>query len=359
MENIENWRDPDMKLVMQLSQQERRGYDIIVKRGCLSKAGQLANFNRQIMVVSDEGVPEKYVKEILAQCGSGEVFIIKQGEKGKSPEMWQALTNRMLDLHFGRNSAIVAVGGGVVGDLSGFTAATYMRGISYFQVPTTSLSQIDSSIGGKTAINMGGSKNMVGAFHQPELVIIDPDTLATLPARQYSNGLAEALKTALIGSSELFDLMENEDIDENIEKILYLCLRYKMGVVQRDETEQGERKILNFGHTIGHGIEAAGIAAAEKGEIKAEEALLHGECVALGMLPMIENRSLARRTKAIMKKLKLPLKHSFGSEEIYKYMINDKKRNDDEYTVVRVKKPGQGYLENISAEELRLICAEA
>ncbi len=331
-----------MKLRMELGS---RSYDIILKRGALAGAGHLANFNRKVLVLSDKGVPEQYVKTILQQCGEGHPFIVEQGEDSKSVETWQKILTHMLGLGFGRGDAVAAVGGGVMGDLGGFVAAAYMRGISFFQFPTTTLSQVDSSIGGKVAINLAGTKNTVGAFHQPELVVVDPDTLKTLPARHYSNGLAEAVKTALIGSSELFEIFENEDIDANIERILYLCLRYKKGVVERDETEQGERKLLNFGHTIGHGIEAAGGLGG----------LLHGECVGLGMLPMIESRTLLRRTKAILRKLNLPLTYDYPADEVLSYITSDKKRHGSHYTVIKVKTPGMGYLEDVDFEELSML----
>lgn len=334
--------EEDMKLRVELGD---RGYDIILNRGSLGLANKLADLNRKVLVLSDKGVPEEFVKTVLDQCGEGHLFIVEQGEGSKSVATWEAILSRMLALGFGRGDAVAAVGGGVVGDLGGFVAAAYMRGISFFQFPTTTLSQVDSSIGGKVAINMAGTKNTVGAFHQPSLVVVDPDTLKTLPPRHFSNGLAEALKSALIGSSELFDILENEDIDQNIERILYLSLRYKKSVVERDETEQGERKLLNFGHTIGHGIEAAG----------GLHGLLHGECIALGMLPMIESRTLARRTRAIMKKLNLPLSYPYPAEDVLSYMTSDKKRHGSLYTIIRVKKPGMGYLEDVDFEELSLL----
>ncbi len=335
-----------LKMRMEL---DDRSYDIVVKKGALHRAGQLGNLRRKVLVVSDKGVPQRYVKIIQNQCKEAYPVIVPGGEGSKSPETWRQLLSRMLELGFDRGDCVAAVGGGVVGDLAGFVAAAYMRGIPFFQFPTTTLSQIDSSIGGKVAINLDGAKNVLGAFHQPSLVIADPDTLSTLPPRQWANGMAEALKTGLIGSSEVFSIMEKEDIAENYERILYLCLRYKKSIVERDETEQGDRKLLNFGHTIGHGIEAA-----LQGK-KEDERLLHGECVALGMLPMLESRSLERRVKAVMRKLNLPRKHSAPPGEVLHYIMSDKKRHGDTFTVVRVKTPGQGYLETVPTEEIRLM----
>lgn len=331
-----------MKLRMELGS---RSYDIILKRGALQNAAKLGDLNRKVMIVSDTGVPEQYIKTLIPQCASAYVHIVPQGEASKSVENWAAIQQHMMEEGFGRTDAVAALGGGVVGDLAGFAASTYMRGVDYFGIPTTTLSQIDSSIGGKTAIDLGGTKNIVGSFHQPKLVVVDPDTLKTLSHRHYINGLAEALKTGLIGSSELFNIFENEDIDENIERILYLCLRYKKGVVERDETEQGERKLLNLGHTIGHGIEAAG----------GMDGLLHGESIAIGMLPMIESNTLRKRTRAVMRKLGLPLTHTYDNDKILQYLTHDKKRHNDIYTIVKVKVPGHGYLEKVPYEELELM----
>ncbi len=332
-----------LKLRMELLD---RSYDIILKSGALENAAQLGNLDRKVLILSDKGVPEQYIRTLQAQCKDAYPFIVNGGEASKSADTWQAVLSHMLSNGFDRGDCLAAVGGGVVGDLGGFVAASYMRGIDFFQFPTTTLSQIDSSIGGKVAINLGGAKNVVGAFHQPKLVVIDPDTLKTLDARQWSNGLAEALKTGLIGSSDVMDIMENDDIAARYEDILFYCLRYKKNIVERDETEQGDRKLLNFGHTIGHGIEAAMQNRPQN------EVLLHGECVALGMLPMIESASLRTRVKDIMKKLQLPMAHTADTEEILHYVLSDKKRKGDTFTVVRVQKPGLGYLETIHYDEL-------
>ena len=179
----------------------------------------------------------------------------------------------------GRGDLVVAVGGGVVGDLAGFAASIYMRGVDFINCPTTTLSMIDSSIGGKTAVDLGDTKNIVGTFWQPKLVIVDPDTLSTLPQRHFVNGLAEAVKAALLADPELFSLFEQGDVDARIDEIIYRCLRFKKNIVEQAETEQGMRKALNFGHTLGHGIEAVrGI----KG--RRTTGLYHGECVGLGIL---------------------------------------------------------------------------
>ena len=220
-------------------------------------------------------------------------------------------------------------------DLAGFAAACYMRGIDFVNVPTTTLSQIDSSIGGKTAINAGGVKNNVGAFWQPRKVLIDLDVLATLPRRHYINGLAEALKAGLIYDPQLFALFECEHPEENIEQIVYRSLKFKKKIVEQDEREGSVRACLNFGHTIGHGIEAVrGVRG------RRTTGLYHGECVALGMLPMIEDNALLKRTRAIYRTLGLPTRTGANKEKVLAYMQHDKKARGDSITIIKC--PGLG-----------------
>ena len=279
------------KLTMNLGE---RSYDIIVKSGSLENLYQFARLDRRVAVVTDSGVPAQYAQRVADQCKDARIITVPQGEASKSFKILESVLRQMLDFGMGRGDLVVAVGGGVVGDLAGFAAATYMRGIDFINCPTTTLSMIDSSIGGKTAVDLGDTKNIVGAFWQPKLVIVDPDTLSTLPRRHYINGLAEAVKASLLADPELFAIFEKGDIDAQIGEIICRSLRFKKGIVEQDETEQGMRKALNFGHTIGHGIEAV------KG-IKGRRTvgLFHGECVALGMLPMIESKALQKRVRAV------------------------------------------------------------
>ena len=244
-----------MKLTMQLGS---RSYDIILKSGCLANLYQFANVaNRKVFILTDSGVPEQYAQTVLAQCPNGMVYTVPQGEASKSLKVYGQVLQAMLEFNMTRKDLLVAVGGGVVGDLGGFCAASYMRGIDFVNCPTTTLSMIDSSIGGKTAVDLGDTKNIVGAFWQPKLVIVDPDTLATLPRRHFINGLAEAVKASLLGRPRACSRsLKNGDVDAQIGEIICRSLRFKKNIVEQDETEQGMRKALNFGHTIGHGIEA-------------------------------------------------------------------------------------------------------
>ena len=233
---------------------EENSYDIIVERGILACAGSHLNLERRVLIVTDTGVPAAYARTIADQCKAPVLYTIEPGEASKSLEMFGSLLQAMLEHGFSRKDCVVAVGGGVVGDLSGFAASSYMRGVDFYNIPTTLLSQIDSSIGGKTAVNLDGVKNMIGSFYQPRKVLIDPELLNTLPERQISNGLAEAVKMALTSDGELFDIFESRDIKNNLDEIIIRSLNIKKNIVEQDEKESGLRKILNFGHTIGHGI---------------------------------------------------------------------------------------------------------
>lgn len=324
-----------MTIHMYLAQ---NSYDILLERGLLSKAAQHLNLNRRVLVVTDTGVPETYAKTLAAQCKKGVIYTVKMGEASKSLDTFGQLLQTMLDHDFSRKDCVVAVGGGVVGDLSGFAASAYMRGIDFYNIPTTLLSQIDSSIGGKTAINLGGTKNIVGAFYQPKKVLIDPDLLKTLPQRQMANGLAEAIKMSLTSDRELFELIETQDIESNLEEIILRCLKIKKYVVEQDEKEAGLRRILNFGHTVGHGIESA-------------SDLYHGECVALGLLPMCGDH-LRPRVVEVLKKCGLTRVIPYNWEKITEAAFHDKKADGDTVTVTLVSEPGKFELKTMKCLEV-------
>lgn len=320
---------------------KENSYDIIVERGILSHAGELLNLNRRVLIVTDSNVPEIYAQTVAKQCKTPVICTVESGEASKSLEVFGNLLKEMLDNGFSRKDCVVAVGGGVVGDLSGFCASAYMRGVDFYNIPTTLLSQIDSSIGGKTAVNFNNVKNIVGAFYQPKKVLIDPDVLSTLPKRQISNGLAEAVKMALTSDKELFDIFENKNIDENIDKIIIRSLNIKKSVVEQDEKESGLRKILNFGHTIGHGIESS--------ENLSE--LYHGECVALGIIPMCDEK-IKQRVIEVLKKCNLYNIIKFDWEEIAKAAFHDKKADGEFVTVTTVCDIGTFELKTIKCSEV-------
>jgi len=325
-------------------------YDIIIERDCLRKAGEYLNLRRKVLVITDRGVPIKYANAICAECDSPFRVTIEPGEASKGFDTYERLCSIMLDNGFTRTDCVVAVGGGVVGDLAGFVASTYMRGIDFYNVPTTLLSQVDSSVGGKTAINLDGVKNVIGSFYQPSRVLIDPDTLKTLPERQISNGFAEIIKMAVTFDEKLFEMIENEDItdEKSIENVIAASLNIKKKVVEADEKEAGLRKVLNFGHTIGHGIEyQQGLSG-----------LYHGECIAIGMLPMCA-AEIRGRVRAVLGKVGLPVVWKYDTEKIYKAVLHDKKLDGGKISLVFCDKIGSYRMSRIQIEEFRDILNSA
>jgi 3-dehydroquinate synthase len=260
-----------------------RHYPIRIGAGLLDDEGWRAALRgRHALVVTDEHVAPLYlarVREALSGL-THEAIVLPAGESAKTLDNVARVLDALAALGASRDAAVIALGGGVIGDLAGFAAATWMRGIDFVQMPTTLLAMVDSSVGGKTGVNITAGKNLVGAFHQPRAVFIDTATLATLPKREYAAGLAEVVKYGAIGDADFFawleanaDALNAHDEDALVEAIAFSC-RYKAGVVARDEREQGERALLNFGHTFGHALEA------ERGYGD----LLHGEAVAIGMV---------------------------------------------------------------------------
>ncbi len=317
-------------------------YDIILERGCIRKAGELLNLRRKVFVVTDDGVPAEYARTVAEQSLESEIMTLPRGESSKNFDNFREILRRMLAFGMTRKDCAAAVGGGVMGDMTGFAAACYMRGIDFYNIPTTVLSQVDSSIGGKTAIDLDGIKNIVGAFYQPKRVLIDPDVLATLPDRQIANGMAEAVKMALCFDGEGFALFESDAWREQTDRIIGNALRIKKRVVEEDVREQGLRKALNFGHTLGHGIES----------LHAENGLLHGECVALGMLPMCAP-AVRDRLTAVLKRLGLPAVCGADPDRVMAAVIHDKKAADGKITAVAVETAGSCRMTEMTPEELR------
>lgn len=322
----------------------KNSYDIIIERGSLKKVGTELDLNRKVLILTDSGVPKCYSECVASFCAAPFIYTVEQGEDSKSIETWKAVLEFMLENSFNRKDCVVAVGGGVVGDLAGFAAASFMRGIDFYNIPTTLLSQVDSSVGGKTAVNLGGVKNIVGAFYQPKKVIIDPEVLKTLPERQISSGLAEAVKMALCFDEELFELFEKGDIYSNIDTIIEKSVKIKRDVVQKDEKEASLRRVLNFGHTLAHGIEAQG-------------ALFHGECVALGMLPMC-SPEVKKRLINVLKKCALPVTASVDKVRMLNAVSHDKKSESDYINIVRVERVGTFIIEKADLKKIEKIIQE-
>ncbi len=315
-----------------------RSYDITIGNGLLSAADKYMNLKRKVLIVTDSGVPKEYSNTIANLCDEAKIFIFPQGEKSKNLDTYANICKEMLSFGLQRKDAVIAVGGGVTGDMAGFAAATYMRGVDFYNIPTTLLSEVDSSIGGKTAIDFCGVKNIIGAFYQPKAVLIDTDTLKTLDKRQFASGLSEVTKMALTSDKELFEMMERGLYKTNITEVIYRALLIKKDVVENDEREGGLRKILNFGHTFGHGVESLGKT-------------LHGESVAIGMIPMAST-TVRERLVPLLKEMGLPTKFDGDIDKALEIMKHDKKGDGNATHVVFVDEVGTYRLKKISFEEL-------
>ena len=322
----------------------QRDYDIHIGRGILQRAGELLDLDRKVLVVTDDGVPPQYAETVLHACREGYRFVLPQGEASKHVENWAALLAEMAARRFTRSDAVVAVGGGVVGDLAGFAAASYMRGIDFYNIPTTLLSQLDSSVGGKTGIDFGGVKNLVGAFWQPAAVLVDPDCLKTLSPRLLYEGLAEGIKMAATCDADLFRLIAGTDnLERDLEKIIAGGLRIKRDVVAADTGERGLRRVLNFGHTLGHAIESA-----------AGGSLYHGECVAAGMRYCCSEEAWAT-LKPVLEKYGLPTDDPFDPDTLMGYVLHDKKLSGAQITLVWVDQIGSFELRTLPAADVRAL----
>ncbi len=339
-----------------------RSYNICIEDGftglkkCIEK-----NFTKAV-IVTDSNVEKLFLKEVKeiveSKISNVGVCVFEAGEKSKNISTIQKIYDCCLENGLDRKSCIIALGGGVCGDMAGFAAATFMRGISFIQMPTTLLAQVDSSVGGKVGIDYCGAKNIIGAFKQPELVYISTSTLKTLPEREFKAGMGEVIKYCAIYDINFLSFLEknHEDIKKlshkYISEMIYTCCRIKADVVSKDETEQGLRMILNFGHTIGHGIESA----------KNFE-LLHGECVALGMIGIFEiakmrnciSDSYADRMLNAIKLYGLCLSvDGITEEEVISYMKKDKKKVGDKIKFVLPIGEGSVKITNdITEEEIK------
>lgn len=322
---------------------DERSYDITVSRGAIKHASELFALDRRVLVVTDDGVPAQYSKAIADAAGEPHILTIRHGEASKCPERYLEILKFMLACGFDRHDCVVAVGGGVVGDLAGFAAATYMRGIDLYNIPTTLLSQVDSSVGGKTAIDFLGYKNVVGAFWQPKGVIVDPDVLESLDARQFACGMSEIIKMFATSDGKMFGRLEDKTQCIPVEEIITAALRIKMNVVEQDEREAGLRRVLNFGHTIGHAIES----------ISADEPypLLHGECVALGMLAITEGE-VRRRLMHLLHRYDLPTAFRCDESRFREVLLHDKKAQSGDITVVLVDEIGSFSLKTETVDSI-------
>ena len=316
-------------------------YDVIIQRNILNNVSEYLSLQRKVLILTDDGVPSEYVLKVSSQCLNPIIVTVKQGEQSKNIDNYQLVMNTLIENGFTRTDCLVSIGGGVVGDLGGFISSTYMRGIDFYNIPTTLLSQVDSSIGGKTAIDYNGIKNIIGSFYTPKCVLIDPNTLKTLDKRQLHAGLVEAIKMACTCSSSLFEIIsKSKNLENDIDEIIFQSLQIKQKIVEEDLEEKGLRRVLNFGHTLGHIIESA-----------SNYSLLHGECVGIGMLSFSSDKA-RKQIKKLLKKYNLPTSYDLSLKDIEEYLIHDKKKTGDYIWIVSVENIGSYELKKIKIDEL-------
>lgn len=344
-----------------VSVKTKEPYSVIIGKGLLSSCGEIISSGIKpcrAALISDETVMSIYgqgVKSSLEGAGfSVRAFAFPAGEKSKTPETLFAILDFLASNEFDRSDLIVALGGGVTGDTAGFAAAIYMRGMKLVQIPTSLLAMVDSSVGGKTGIDLEKGKNLVGAFKQPKLVICDTEVLKTLPDEQFACGMGEIIKYAMISDAELFERLEKTDgksgfSEENLRSIISRCVEIKGAVVSGDEFDNGERQLLNFGHTIGHALEKRSCYT-----------LGHGQAVGIGMAMMTDiserlgicaNGSKERLVE-LLQKFGLPYETEFSAKALAEAIVMDKKRRGDEITLVLPKGIGSCFCKSFPILEI-------
>lgn len=329
--------------------------DVLIGRGLIDETGvKLAEVNKpcRTVVVSDEHVAPLYSKRVvdsLALAGfDPSLVVLPAGESTKCGTQYIALLEALAEAGLTRTDLVVALGGGVIGDLAGFAAATYLRGIAVAQIPTTLLAAVDSSVGGKTAIDLAAGKNLVGAFHLPIRVLCDPSTLSTLPPEQMAVGMAESIKYGVLFDEALFELLE-QGTPPDLTEAITRCVALKQAVVARDFTDKGERQLLNLGHTFGHAIETC-----------SGYTILHGEAVAIGMrmaarasvlLGVAEEDITDAVTRALIA-AELPITTSYTAAELTASALHDKKRAGGTINLVLPQRMGKCVLHPLPVEQL-------
>ncbi|GAA0180769.1 3-dehydroquinate synthase [Clostridium sediminicola] len=340
-------------------------YSIIIEKGIINNIGfemkKIFNGNK-IAIITDSNV-DKYYGEIVVNSLENEGFNVKKitlepGEKTKSIENLVGLYDELLDFSITRGDLIITLGGGVIGDLGGFVASTLLRGIPFVQVPTSLLAQIDSSIGGKVAVDLPRGKNLVGSFYHPKKVIIDPNVLETLEDRYLYDGMGEVIKYGCIKDKNLFDLLSGieskEQLLSEMEPIIYTCCDIKRRVVENDEKDTGERMVLNFGHTIGHAIE----------KYYKFDKYSHGEAVAIGMYLMtrigeeqgLTAKGTSQEIKTILKGYNLPYEVNIENmDEIIEAIGVDKKNSGQYLNLIMIKEIGNVFIEKVNKNDVKNI----
>ena len=324
--------------------------EIIIRRGVLDCAGEILKSDKRMAIITDSNVNALYAERLAASLKNAGMDVVKYvfpaGEQSKTVDTYIKVINFLAENRLTRSDAVVALGGGVVGDLAGFAAATYLRGIKLIQIPTTLLACVDSSVGGKTAVDLPTGKNLLGAFYQPHFVLIDPNTLDTLPEEVYLDGAAEVIKYAAIMDAEMYPLFD--DFSGNIDKIIARCVKNKQYVVDQDERDNGLRQLLNYGHTFGHAI-----------ELLKNFRLGHGHCVSIGMAIMSRacvklgmcDPICASQLISVLESMGLPTKTEISAEAIYEAMLTDKKRAGGSINLVVPSSPGNCVLHRVPVEK--------
>ena len=333
-----------------------RQYDVLIGRGLLQSAGaQIRGVTKAsaIMIVSDDAVwplfGETVQRSLEAEGFRVCTFVFPHGESSKSAATYLQLLDALAAQRLTRTDALVALGGGVVGDLTGFAASTYLRGLGFIQIPTTLLAMVDSSVGGKTAIDLPAGKNLAGTFYQPWLVLCDPDCLQTLPENIFRDGCAEVIKYAVLGSAPFFDDLSSVPARDQLEHIIETCVTMKRDIVAQDEFDRGQRQLLNLGHTFGHGIEAcSGFAVS------------HGSAVAIGMAMMVRAAAAfglcTEKTRDtvvdILRQYDLPVDCAFRAEDMLPTILHDKKAAGDTINLIVPTAVGQCRIVKTPASEI-------
>lgn len=344
---------------MELTVQTANPYSVFIEYGLLARTGEhclsLFPAGTRVMVISDSNVFPLYgetVMNSLRRAGY-EVHscVFPAGEQSKLLSTVETFYRALAENGFTRSDFIVALGGGVTGDMAGFAAATFLRGIDFVQIPTTLLAQVDSSVGGKTGVDLPFGKNLVGAFHQPRLVLIDPDTLSTLPPHFFADGMGEVIKYGCIRRPALFNRLLHEDVQEHLEEVIYECVDCKRQVVEADALDKGERMILNFGHTLGHALE----------KLHGFSGLSHGEAVSIGMVLISKAGEQAGLTApgtsekiaALLEKYHLPTKTNWSMEQIVGATALDKKSAGKNLRLILLHEIGNAYIYTLPREILQ------
>ena len=346
-EEIKPYYEDFLREVMRLTRAYEYGRqedaETVVKRGALSHLAEYISLDRRVMLVSDSGVPEMYRKTVLDQCPHACSFVFEPGESHKTLSTVEALWADMTARGFTRSDLVIALGGGVVGDLAGFAAACYQRGVAFCNLPTTLLAQVDACVGGKTGIDFRGLKNQIGVFRPAEKVIIDTETLLTLPPRIFREGVAELLKMGVTLSRPLFEALRDADpvqLPGAVEPLVAQAIRLKSDIVKADPFERNLRRVLNFGHTVGHAVEAA-----------AGGRLFHGECVAIGM-PLFCSPEVRAQLLPVLEKYALPTVCPFDADTLLPYIAHDKKRADGVLHAVFCGQIGRFDIQAMSMNEM-------